>query len=214
MVSPKSTILAAAALLSGGFTYSYAEEPHDHDHHTPQTHVHGAWELFAALDGDQLSVTFKGPLVDVLGFERLPTNEEERTALRSLKVQLSEAQPLLALDERAGCRMSKPAEILLPEGYADAITSGEKSDAQNTGEQSHDHKVHQHNDHHGEHDTHASDVEVNYIFDCRSPAKLREITATAFETFPGIEGVDAVFLGDATQEALRLTRGSNTLRLD
>ena len=64
------------------------------------------------------------------------------------------------------------------------------------------------------HNAHTNDLEVTYVFDRGSPKRIKTLTATAFTSFPDIENVDAVFLGDGTQKALRLTRKSATLRVD
>lgn len=168
------------------------DHDHDHDHHSHGAHVHGAWELFAALDGAQLSVTLKGPIVDILGFEAAPANDQERQAVAALADRLKAVEVMLSLDRRADCDLSAPVAVALPESFSS-----------------------EHADHaHGDHDIHDSDVELTYGFVCQSPARLGAITMTGFEAFPGIETVDAVFLSDGKQAARRLERRSQVLQID
>lgn len=210
MVKPHTAIILFAGLLSFP---ANAAEPHDHDrhHHSHDAHVHGAWELFAALDDAQLSVTIKGPIVDVLGFETAPASDEERKAVADLAALLETPETMLSLDQRADCKASAPVVVTLPEGFS---AQTEKADAHHA--HSHDDHAHDdHNDHdHHDHDIHDSDVEVTYAFTCGAPQRLGAITLTGFTTFSEIETVDAVFLSNDTQAAHRLERRSQVLRID
>lgn len=104
-------------LTAVSFINIRAHAREDHDHHAHEAHTHGAWELFAAIDGKQLSVTMKGPLVDVIGFENQPTDEEDYAAIEKLKSSLRAPQSMFAINTRAGCAISQPVEIFLPEGF-------------------------------------------------------------------------------------------------
>ena len=223
---------------------AHAEEPDEHDHRAHEAHVHGTWELFAALDDAQLSVTLKGPLVDLVGFERPPETKEEHDAIQAMHDRLGVADAMLTLNKRAGCTLSEPVRINLPEGYSEDgdddhdhdHEEDHKSDHHGHNEEAHhdhdandddhhDHEAHEHDeeedhhahtddeDHHADHDIHDSDLEITYAFSCQSPDRLRAISMTGFETFPGIEQVDAVFLGDAQQTASRLGRNAQTLTI-
>ncbi len=226
------------ALAAGA---AHAEEQHDHDHRAHEAHVHGAWELFAALDDARLSVTLKGPLVDVLGFETFPDSDEERGAVANLREKLKSSEVMVTLDGRARCELVSPAAVVLPAGFPTEDGESASSDAHDHGEHDdhdhhddhsdhddhddhddhaaheheHEHEKH-HDDHadHADHDVHTHNLEVTYAFDCASPARLGEITVSGFETFPTIENVDAVFLDDTRQTADRLERGSQTLKID
>lgn len=231
MVDARTYIFSAAAPFFIFLNPAYADETHKHDqehdqeHHAHEAHVHGAWELFAALDDKQLSVTVKGPIVDLLGFERPPADETERSAVETLKGRLGESETLFSLSDRASCVLSEPIQTVLPAGFADKIDQDDPG-AHKHDDQPHDHHGDEHDDedhhsdehdgedHHDNHDIHASDLEINYVFDCASPSKLSEISATVFDSFAAIESIDAVFLGDAKQTARRLERHSRTLKID
>ena len=194
--------LRTTAFLFVGFSAfaANAGESHDHHHHhhSHDAHVHGAWEMFAALDGAQLSVTVKGPIVDILGFERRPASDQERKAVAALTDRLETVEAMLSLDQRADCALSAPVAVALPEGFSSESAQAGKDEAHA----------------HGDHDIHKSDVELTYDFVCKSPARLGAITMTGFETFPDIETVDAVFLSDGKQSARRLERRSYVLQID
>ena len=192
--------------------HDHQHHNHDHDdhqHHSHGAHVHGAWELFAALDDAQLSVTVKGPIVDVLGFETAPASDEERKAVADLAARLEEPDIMLSLDQRADCKASAPVVVTLPEGFAPRTEQADAHHAHDDHNHSHDH------DHdHDNHDIHDSDVEVTYAFTCGAPGRLGAITLTGFTTFSEIKTVDAVFLSDDTQAAHRLERRSQVLKID
>lgn len=191
---------------------AYAEEPHDHDHdhqhHSHEAHVHGAWEMFAALDDARISVTVKGPIVDMLGFEAAPASDEERKAVADLATLLNAPETMVSLDQRASCELSAPVEVNLPEGFS----AGEVKEHEHHDDGHHDGEHHAHD--HDAHDIHDSDIEVTYVFTCAAPGRLGAITLTGFTTFSDIETVDAVFLSDDKQAAHRLERRSQVLTID
>ena len=233
-------ISAPLALCLGN---AYAGEHHDHDHHDDHdhrahdVHVHGTWELFAALDDARLSVTLKGPLIDVLGFETVPDTDEEYSAVVRLKDQLKSSESMFTLDGRARCELSEPVAIVLPEGFS-TETARRADDKAHDHDDKKEHHAHESEDSHSDHDVraadsapdgrlgpatarrhwrkspHSHDLEVTYTFNCASPDRLSEITMAGFETFPAIENVDAVFLGDALQIARRLESGSRIMQID
>lgn len=251
------TASCLSAVLSISSPSAWAEEDHDDDHHqSHEAHVHGAWEMFAALDDARLSITIKGPAVDVFGFEAVPTTDEERATVLKMASQLQAAETLLNVDDRARCALSAPGAVKLPDGFphpeSNADAGGDEGhdeehaedheDDHNNGHHEdhegphddHDHDEHDddhdedhkdsHGDHHednahdegahADHDIHTNNVEVTYLFDCAAPARLGKIAMSGFNAFPAIETVDAVFLGDAASVARRLTRKSQTLKLD
>lgn len=216
MADRRLVVLLLAAPLALTVHGAHAGEPHEHDHRSHDAHVHGTWELFAALDESLLSVTIKGPLIDIVGFERAPETEDERSAIREIQGRLAAPELMLSLDERANCVLSDPVKIVLPESFTRESGDAQGDHAHETHKENghHDHDAHEGEEHHAEHDVHTNDIEVSYSFDCKSPARLGAISMTGFDAFPAIENVDAVFLGDAKQTAQRLRRGTQILKLN
>ena len=116
-----STALIAFTLLGVATASNDHKHKHDSDHNhaehksgdddqsAQQAHVHGAWELFAALDDKQLSITIKGPLVDAIGFEHTPVEKTEFDAVKNLQENLTDPQKLVALSNRSKCELTTPA---------------------------------------------------------------------------------------------------------
>ncbi|MGF1463709.1 MAG: DUF2796 domain-containing protein [Maricaulaceae bacterium] len=241
--------VGAFALIAG---LASAQEP---EVRQGRAHVHGAWDLFAALDGDVLRVTLLGPLADLIGDEPAIGSPEEAAALADLNAALMDQAPLVEFNDRAECRVDGP-------GQARVIQTADAEHDYDHGEHDHDHAEHDHdhgeheNDHaehdhdHGEHDhdhdehdhdhaehnhdhaehdhdhaehdhdhdqaghSHGGDVEIVYAFSCGRSERLSALTVDAFETYAGIETIDAVFLGDGRQAADRLTASQTRLSLD
>ena len=217
MVKLGTSVFLCAALSSFAATAAGPEddhqhhnhEHHDHQHHNHEAHVHGAWEMFAALDDAELSVTVKGPIVDMLGFEAAPANDQERKAVADLAARLEAPDVMVSLDQRADCKMSAPVVVNLPEGFSPGAA---KKDEHHDHEHDHGHDHDHEHDH--DHDIHDSDLEVTYAFTCAAPRRLGAITLTGFTAFSAIETVDAVFLSDDRQAAHRLERRSQVLTID
>ncbi|MHA7873221.1 MAG: ZrgA family zinc uptake protein, partial [Hyphococcus sp.] len=114
------------------------------------------------------------------------------------------------------CTLSAPVQITLPESFAQERTDDDEDHGHDLHAEAsdHGHGAHEDTKHQDDHDVHANDVELTYVFDCPSPSRLRAITMKGFDAFPAIENVDAVFLGEARQAARRLGRGTQTLMVD
>jgi uncharacterized protein GlcG (DUF336 family) len=121
---------------------------------------------------------------DVVGFERAPRNEAERRAWASAAAIVREPGRLFALDKRAGCAPVSQELGLLASSTAPAADARDGF----------------------------SDLEVSYIYRCRSGAKLAEVEATAFAAFPKIEQIDVVLLQGARQAAGAMTPKNRTFR--
>lgn len=197
MADRRQIVFLSFATLGLIVSAAHAGDDHDHKHHAHEAHVHGAWELFAALDGTQLSVTVKGPIVDVLGFERPPSDTNEWIAVDELQSRLIEPDILFVLSRRADCGLSEPVKITFPEGFSKDLT-----------------KEHGESYEPDDHDLHTSDLEIGYTLECARPSQLTEINISGFNSFAAIESIDAVFLGDSTQAANRLGRNTRTLNID
>ena len=199
-------------------------------------HVHGAWEMLAALDGDALTIVLTGPLADLVGEEHAAGSHDEEAAVTELNEQLIAGAPLVTLGGKARCQSLVPVSVT-------TISDAEHDHADDhhaTGEKNneHDHEHHMDGDpaHHQEHDDHddhdkedhhdaqapdhddakghGSDIEITYLFNCNSPGKLSSVEAAMFGVFDGVETVDAIFLDGSKQIADRLTPQKRALSID
>ena len=216
------SLITTSAAVAIALTANAHSQPHAEEgtHESHAAHVHGAWQFLAAQDGDQLSVTLSGPLVDLLGFENPPQNDQEHAALAALKTRLAASEVLFELSKRANCTPSSEPQISLPAHFDDgqAQAAPAPSNAKTTEHHDdHDHHAQHDQDHraHDQHDNHhASDIELTYVFKCAAPARIKAVTMTAFESFPAIETVDAAFLSDQNQTADRLSAQKAVLKLN
>ena len=79
---------------------------------TPQAHRHGAARLQVSLDGQTLQITFEGPADNILGFERAPKNEAQKSTLAKVEQQLKEPARLFVVPPDARCE-PQPARVEL-----------------------------------------------------------------------------------------------------
>jgi len=158
--SAAAGILLAAATPISADAVDMAEESRSHG-----AHVHGSWDLFAALDGDTLSVNLTGPLVDVAGFEHTPRSHAEWETLEALASSLGGVNRLLAAPLAAACSAAGAPVITWPAGYDPALHDdhhhGDDHDHDHSHEHSHeDGETHSHahdDDHHGDDHDHGDD---------------------------------------------------------
>jgi hypothetical protein len=86
----KTILLIAASLLSiSAFAH--------------KAHTHGEGRLDAVIDKGALTLTLELPLDVLVGFERAPKNDKEKTALAQAETALKEAAKLFTLTPAANC---------------------------------------------------------------------------------------------------------------
>ena len=81
---------------------SHAQSTHSH---APSTHVHGAMELNIAMAGNALEVQFTSPALDLLGFEHLPTTDQQQEQITQLRSTLTQPIALFSL-QAASCQIN------------------------------------------------------------------------------------------------------------
>ncbi len=218
---PNRLVLPAlAGLLTAFPLMAGAEEEHHHDHdHTEKhaehrdlgAHEHGVAELGFAADGQDLIVEFESPAANLIGFEHMPRTAEQEKAVEDAMVFLKDGAKIFDIDANAKCTMAK-ADIVSPFETPKEEKHGHDHD------HDHDHadKDHGDADHaekdHADHDTHSEFV-ASYAFKCTSLPSLKSVQVNLFDTFPGIEEIHAVFLGDNLQFGVDLTKKNSLITL-
>ena len=232
----KGMAIVAALVLGmaafGSVTLAEEEHHHDHDHdhgekHSEKhdedhgehrdlgSHEHGVAELGIAAEAQSLVFEFESPAANLIGFEHAPKNDDQRQALAAALAQLEEGAKIFSIDAKAGCAF-KEADVVSP--FEGAHKAGEAHDKHGHDKDEHakhdDHKGHDHDHDHG--DGHAADdvhseFTAQYTFTCGSLSELRSINVNLFETFPGIEEIHAVFLGDNLQFGVDLTKKNTSI---
>ena len=60
-------------------------------------HVHGTGELRVAVENSNLSIEFRSPLENLLGFERAPKTDSQRAAVNAMTAKLNKPETLFKL---------------------------------------------------------------------------------------------------------------------
>ena len=145
-----------------------------------QPHQHGVANLDIAVDPGRISLRLDIPLDNLLGFERAPRTDAERSQAEVVVKQLSDAVQMVRVDSAAGCRVSRvalvSAELGLPAGGAGAEPKA-----------GHDHS---HDKKHGAKDSGHADLVADYEFTCTDTGKARAVTLGLFEAFPRLRRIE------------------------
>ena len=233
--------LALGVAVFGSATLADEEHHHDHDHgekHSEKhdekhgehrdlgSHVHGVAELGIAADGESLVFEFESPAANIIGFEHAPKTDEQEQAVASALTQLEDGAKIFSIDAKAGCAF-KEAKVVspfeashktadTPDKHGHGEDGHAKHDARDKDDSHEAHKDHDHDHDHG--DGHAagdvhSEFTAQYAFTCGTLSAMRSIEVSLFETFPGIEEINAVFLGDNLQFGVDLTKKNTSINV-
>jgi hypothetical protein len=165
--------------------------------HAGEAHVHGRGNLDVAVDGSILTLRLESPLDSFVGFERAPKNDKERTAVRRMAQSLR-AESAFVPSPAAQCRLKEvmlaspvldPALLAAP---ADAGQGAAKGTGQ-SGQKGH------------------AEIVAEYRYECADSAALRGLEVRLFETFKGLERLDAQIAAPQGQSGARLTSKSRKL---
>ena len=208
---------AIAGLLTAFPLMAAAEEKHHHNHGDVEehgehrdlgAHEHGVAELGLAADGQDLVIEFESPAANLIGFEHMPRTAEQEKALAEALAFLKDGAKIFDIDANAKCTMAK-ADIKSP--FEDGAE--EKHGHDHDHDHDHDHADKDHGDaDHADKDAH-SEFAASYAFKCTSLQSLKSVQVNLFDTFPGIEEIHAVYLGDNLQFGVDLTKKNSLITL-
>ncbi|MCW5620126.1 MAG: DUF2796 domain-containing protein [Burkholderiales bacterium] len=157
-------------------------------------HVHGAGKLDVVVEGRTLSVRLEVPLDSLVGFERAPRTEDERTAVRDA-VRILRDGTALAPGAAARCAIHS---VTLTSPVLGADLLGAEGAAPAGGET------------HGGHDGHAELV-ADYVYHCAEPGQLRALEVRLFDSFRSLERLAAQVVSERSQSGARLDSRSRVL---
>jgi hypothetical protein len=188
--------LAAPLMLIA--PWASAGDDHDHEHRQQEAHVHGIAALNLALEGNQVQLELDSPAANVVGFEHVPSSDEDQAAMDKAVARLENGDALFRFNDEAGCRMQA------------ATVTSELIEDEHAG--AHDQDAHDHADEEaGDHDEHGHDGEPHadilaaYHFECDSPNQLARLTVGLFEAFTGMEEIKVQYVIENKQGAAELT---------
>ncbi|MBY4899226.1 DUF2796 domain-containing protein [Cupriavidus sp. AU9028] len=170
---------------AAGFAASLCLLAHPGGVDAADPHVHGQATLEVVLDGPVLSIRFASPLDNILGFERLPRNEQERGKVQAALQRLRNGGALFVPAAQAGCRLE--AAQLDFGALQHGLTGEGKPPA--AGAHQHQH----------------ADLDAGYRFRCERPQALDSLEVRLFRAFPGVTRIGAQLASERRQSGATLT---------
>ena len=224
-----------ASLLMLSSTLCFASGHDGHRQHG--AHVHGIAQMNMAVDGNNLLLELASPSMNIVGFEHMPSTDEQHHAVHEAAEKLEDGTSLFEFSKDAGCTMVA-AEIespLLEDEHHDEHGDEDSHDKEHKHEDAHGEKHDKDDDHHDAHgkehdeDSHDKDHDhadadghggeehsefaARYQFTCSNPEKLKSLTVNLFTAFPGFEEIETQILTGSGQTGAELTAGNNRVDL-
>lgn len=138
------------------------------------THEHGVGRLDVALDGTALEIEFDSPAMNLVGFEHLPGDANERAKIDLIRSVLAKPEWLFDLPAAANCQVATQDLHSPLFGNADPT---QDSDG----------------------DRHA-EIHAHYVFTCAHPQGLKNLDLRRlFETFPATQKINVQAIGPSGQ---------------
>lgn len=177
-------------------------------------HEHGIARLALAVDGTEVTMTFRAPGASLHGFEHEPRDDAERRARdEALATIRDDLGAFVAFDPAIGCEAGK-VQMSDDEAHEAA---GEHGHAAETAEEP-EHPVeaadpHDHGDDSGahdeaEHDDGHSEVEARVVLRCGASPEGSAARLRVDEFFPGVMHVDLIVLSGTRQGGARVDPGA------
>ncbi|QTR51295.1 DUF2796 domain-containing protein [Candidatus Thiothrix anitrata] len=190
MKNPRLLVSSFSLLFALSASNLYAEEHVQHG-----VHEHGVAKLAVAIGTEGVEITLASPAANIVGFEHVPTTDDDKTAVDDAVKKLQAGDELFILNAEAECQL-QDTEVL-------SGLLGDEMPAHD------DHKHAQQDDHKHDHatgDAH-NDVDVAWSYTCAKPAELKEIAVKLFAAFPnGFQRINAEWVTDKGASAMELTQ--------
>ncbi|WP_301391397.1 ZrgA family zinc uptake protein, partial [Thalassolituus sp. UBA2107] len=93
-----------------------------HDHHGGEhhgAHIHGVGHLNVAVEGSMVTVYLQTPAADIIGFEHVAENKEERTKVAAAHKKLNDASSLFQFTG-ADCTVVAGSGVEVPQSDSEA----------------------------------------------------------------------------------------------
>lgn len=164
---------------------------HDHkkDKRQGHAHNHGTSRIDIVATGKNLTISGEFPLMDLLGFERVPMSEEEKTSLGNVFQifrQGSVIQPAVS-----GCTMTKMEANVEPPFTATPRTRRTRnSSAADT--------------HHG--------IDFELAWQC--PEEVTKLKVGVFDNYPGVNQINIQFINQTKQGSISLKRADKKTEIE
>ena len=199
-----------------------------------EAHVHGLSELTVAMDAKSLEIQLVSPAMNLVGFEHKASSKKDIEAVNQAESLLRQYDSLFSI-AGADCKHLSTSidsdDLLVVENHHDDHDDHDdhdKHEDHDDHDKHGDHDDHEkHNDHddHDKHDDHHahdhhnendhkeshSEMVASYSYSCNDSSKLSSIKISLFESLPGIETINAIWVMPSNQGSVRLTAKNSTI---
>lgn len=165
----------------------YSESGH---HHETEAHTHGIATLNWVLAGSTLQIALQAPMMDAIGFEHAPVTNDESQLFSAMLSDLKNTNKVVDFIG-GGCQLVT-ATIINP---FDKLGPDQGANPSPT------HKLN-HND-----------IAAEYQFLCQQPSQFEAININLFDTFPGINVINAQWIVDGKQGGARLDHDQHLVKV-
>ena len=195
MCQRKILLLSALILISAATCFASGDD----EHRQHGSHVHGFGHMNLAVDGNDVYIEVENPSANIVGFEHVPSSDEDRHAVHEAAEKLEDGDSLFVFTKQANCSMTSVtvSSPLLSEDHGDEHHSSEAHEEKH---EDHDEEVH-------------SEFTAEYKFSCTHPERLKSVETRLFSEFPGIEELETQVLTSTRQTGAELTAKNYRIEL-
>ena len=163
--------------------------------HSTAAHVHGVANLDLAVDRENLSIVFSSPLDNLLGFEHLPNNPEQKKIVDKVIKILKSPERLFAFSPENKCKVSsiKLSSLVIDSGSQGSVSISSEAPKREK-ESSH------------------NDLDAEYSFVCKG-TRLNRIDVSMFSHFPHLHRINAQIVGAKGQFEKKLSPADSHIDL-
>jgi hypothetical protein len=177
-----------------------------------EPHVHGVARLDVAVEGPRLTLMLESPLDHLVGFERAPKSDKERSAVRNMAERFHHSATLFAPTPEARCELGTvklASPVIEPSLLAAALAQGEPPRHQHAKDQGHvpekgNGKTQAHGGGNHAADGHA-ELAAEIAFTCAKPEALEGMEVKLFDAFPHLKRLMVQAVTPRGQSAATLT---------
>lgn len=167
------------------------------------SHEHGAAILNVAIADGTLSIEYITPAVNIVGFEHVPSTEDQERAVHEA-VELLESGKVISIPPEAACSLAN-AEV----EHGGKPHMGEHQEEEH--EEGHTSKEHGEHEEHGDGEGSHSEFHVVYQYQCENIDALAHIDVELFAYFSGNEKIASQIITPNGQGGMVLTPNSTRL---
>lgn len=193
-------LVAALAASSGPSAFA--------QHREMGAHEHGRGSLDIAMEGNRVSMEFKAPGMDIVGFEHAPSTRAQKATLSKAKQRLANPQELFALPASAECTVEEAKVTITSDdddhghGHGKDKRSSSAGSAKSSDKKAASREEHEH-----------GDFQAQYAFNCKSPGNLTSIEFGYFRAFARAQKLDVNLITPKAQTSFEVTRAKPRIDL-